>query len=68
MNDKKAKTKFRKGQTVYIQGRYRAKVVDCGPHTVTCDVYEGLALGQKPPQRAQYHIDLVEPKKQKIKL
>ena len=45
MNDKKAKTKFRKGQTVYIQGRYRAKVVDCGPHTVTCDAYEGLSLG-----------------------
>ena len=55
-----SKTKFRKGQTVYVQGQYRAKVVECGPHTVTCDVYEGLALGTQPPQRAQYHVELVE--------
>ncbi len=58
----KIKTKFKKGQTVYILGRYRAKVVECGPHTVSCDVYQGLNIGQKPPVRAQYHIDLVEKK------
>ena len=41
--------KFKPGQTVYILGRYRAKVIECGQFTVTCDVYEGLPSHDKVP-------------------
>jgi hypothetical protein len=56
------KTRFTKGQTVYILGRYRAKVVECGRFTVTCDVYEGLAPHEKIPTRADYAHAMVEEK------
>ena len=52
-------SKFKECQTVYILGRYRATVIECGPHTVTCDVYEGLARHEKVPTRASYALALV---------
>ena len=52
-------SKFQPGQTVYILGRYRAEVIECGPLTVTCDVYEGLAPHEKVPTRANYDLALV---------
>lgn len=55
--------KLKKGQIVYVLGHYKARVVDSSPYTVTCDVYEGLAPGQKAPQRASYAPVLIEPKK-----
>jgi hypothetical protein len=57
--------KFQPGQTVYILGRYRAKVIECGPLQVTCNVYEGLAPHQKNPARAIYPLRLVEAKRAK---
>lgn len=56
---------FEKGQIVYIQGRYRARVVECSPGTVYVDVYEGLSPGQRAPQRVGYGRGLVEAKKRK---
>jgi hypothetical protein len=52
--------KFQPSQTVYILGRYRAKVIECGPQTVTCDVFQGLAPHDTAPQRANYDLHLVE--------
>lgn len=56
--------KFQKGQIVYVQGLYRAKVIECREFTVTCDVYEGLAPGPVP-QEASYDIALIEQKRRK---
>ena len=57
--------RFRPGQIVYVQGRYRAKVVECNPNHVYLDVYEGLSPKQKSPQRAGYGRGLVEAKKRR---
>jgi hypothetical protein len=57
--------RFTKGQTVYILGKYRAKVIECGALTVECDVYEGLAPHEKAPVRASYNLALVEAKRSK---
>jgi hypothetical protein len=55
-------TCFQPGQTVYILWRYQAKVVECSPQTVTCDVVQGLAPHDTAPQRANYNLNLVEAK------
>jgi hypothetical protein len=55
--------RFQPRQTVYILGRYRAKVIECGPLTVTCEVYEGLAPREKAPVTASYRLPLVEAKR-----
>lgn len=52
--------KFQPGRTVYILGRYRAKVIECGQFTVTCEVYEGLAPLERAPVTASYSLHLVE--------
>jgi hypothetical protein len=59
-----SKYSFKKGQTVYVLGEYRAKVVSCSPDYVTCDVYEGLANGKKV-DRLSYGTGLVEAKRRK---
>jgi hypothetical protein len=50
---------MKQGQTVYVLGRYRAKVVDITPQSITVDVYEGLAPGQKAPQRGTFAKELI---------
>ncbi|MGH7782243.1 MAG: hypothetical protein ACREO5_00135 [Candidatus Binatia bacterium] len=59
------KPRFKKGQTVYILGQYRAKVVSCGTSSIECDVYEGLADDAEAPKRHCYFLDLVKTKKKK---
>jgi hypothetical protein len=48
-----------KGQIVYVLGRYKAEVVDFTPQSITVDVYEGLAPGQKAPQRGTFAKELI---------
>lgn len=51
------------GDTAYILGRYKAKIVDMGTFSITCDVYEGLGQYDEVPARANYSKELIFPKK-----
>ncbi len=55
---------FKKGQTVYIQGKWKAVVhhIDAEGH-VSCDVYEGLGEGMPVPSRFSYEPMFIEPTK-----
>ena len=48
-----------KGQIVYVLGRYRAEVVDITPQSISVDVYDGLAPGQRAPQRGTFAKELI---------
>ena len=51
---------FKVGQTVYIQGVWKAKVRAIHEGSIVCDVYEGLAHGEKVPGRYSYAPSLLE--------
>lgn len=57
--------KFKKGQVVYIQGIYKAKILEIYDDSIHCLVYEGIP--DEKPSEYTYGPDLIETK-QKMKV